>query len=216
MRNPNGHPFVAALLDPVMRPLEPLRDHVVPLATGRVLEVGVGTGLNLARYDPEQIDHVDGVDPDPHMLARAQPRAEEAPVSVTLHAVGAEALPFPDDHFDTVVCTFVMCTIPALDRALREMARVLRPDGRLLYVEHTVADGWMQWPQRALQPLWGRLAGGCHLARDPLTALREAGFEPDVPTGHGRHALNPAPIWRGTATLRDRSPDPSDSLTPPA
>jgi len=201
MRNPDGHPLIAATLDWVMRPLEPLRDRVVPLAAGRVLEVGVGTGLNLHRYDPEHVSSVDAIDPDPHMLARAEPRAATAPVPVRLHRIGAESLPFPDDHFDTVVCTFVMCTIPELDDALLELARVLHPDGRLLYVEHTRADGAIRHAQRALQPMWGVLAGGCQLERDPGESLRKAGFLTEAPHGHGRHALNLTPVWRGEARL---------------
>lgn len=201
MRNPNGHPVVAALLDWAMRPYEPLRDRVVPEATGAVLEVGVGTGLNLGRYDPAKVTRVDAVDPDPHMLSRAEPRAAASPVPITLHRTGAEDLPFPDDHFDTVVCTFVLCTIPDVHHALVELARVLKPTGRLLYVEHTVADGPIRHVQHLLQPLWGPLSGGCHLARDPGELLRAAGLEPGPPHGHGRHPLNLAPVWRGEARL---------------
>ncbi len=199
MRNPSGHPVVAFALDWVMKPFEPLRDRVVPEASGHVLEVGVGTGLNLDRYDPDKVSEVDAIDPDPHMLARAEARAAASPVPVRLHQAGAERLPFPDDHFDTVVCTFVLCTIPDVEGALAEMRRVLHPDGQLLYVEHTLADGAVRHVQHAVQPVWGMMSGGCHLNRDPHELLEQAGFSVEDPQGHGRNALNLTPIWRGRA-----------------
>lgn len=214
MRDPSGHPIVAATLDWVMRPLDPLREHVVPRARGKVLEVGVGTGLNLDRYDPSRVSEVDAIDPDPYMLARAEPRAARSPVPVRLHRTGAEALPFPDEHFDTVLCTFVLCTIPDVDAALAELHRVLRPDGQLLYVEHTVADGAIRHLQHAVQPVWGRVSGGCHLDRDPQELLRRAGFQVAAPHGHGRNALNLTPVWRGQAT-KAQAPTGSGAASPP-
>ncbi len=194
------HPIVAAVLDLAMRPLEPVRERVVPRASGRVLEIGVGTGLNAARYDPARIVELVGIEPDPHMLRRAAPRFEAAPYPSRLLQVGAEALPFDDTSFDEVVCTFTLCTIPEVERAVREMYRVLRPGGRLHFAEHTRSDYRpMHALQRGLQPAWGLFAGGCQLARDPVALLEGAGFELVEVHGHGRGPLNVTPVHRGLA-----------------
>lgn len=159
-----------------MRPLSRFRPRVVPLARGRVLEVGIGTGLNLAHYG-QGVDRVDGVEPDPHMRRRCRARLESVSVPVQLHAVGAEALPFDAETFDDVVCTFALCTIPDPASALREVHRVLRPGGRLLFAEHVVSrHGPARALQHALDPLWTRLAGGCHLTRCAASLVRDAGF----------------------------------------
>lgn len=200
MRRPEGHPVLAAILDTAMAPLAPMRDRVVPRAEGRVLEVGVGTGLNLERYDPALVDEVVAVDPDPHMLRRARPRAEAARVPVTLVEAGAEALPFPDGAFDSVVITFTLCTVPELDGVLAEVFRVLRAGGVVHFAEHDRADGATQAAlQRWIDPVWCRVAGGCHLDRQPVDALRRAGFVLDEVHDHGRGPLSLTPIHRGVA-----------------
>lgn len=166
--------MVAAIIDAVMLPLARLRPGVVGQATGRVLELGVGTGLNLAHY--HQGVHVHAVEPDPHMLRRARERARDLPFPVELLQVGAEALPFQDASFDTVVATFVFCTIPDPAAAAAEALRVLKPGGRLLFAEHVLATqpGWAAF-QRAVDPAWQSVAGGCSLARDPVALLLQAG-----------------------------------------
>ncbi len=185
-----GHPWLAAVLDVCMAPLRPARELVVPEATGAVLEVGVGTGLNFALY--RGIDELVGVDPDPHMLARARPRAAALPFPVTLHEVGAERLPLESSRFDTAVITFTLCTVPDPAAALAEVRRVLRPGGRLLFVEHTrsVQPGLAKL-QDTLTPLWKRLGGGCHLNRPAIDLVRRAGFE----------VTSTAPVWRERWTL---------------
>jgi len=194
MLRPDGHPVLAATLDWVMWPLDKLRPRVVSQAFGRVLELGVGTGLNLRHYVPEQVTRLDAIEPDPHMLSRARPRLEALPFPADLHQCGAEALPFADDHFDSIVCTFVMCTIPDLDSAIRELGRVLKPEGVLLLAEHTGSDhGLMRGLQGGIEPVWRHMAGGCHLTRDPVGLLRAAGFEGAV-RGSGRGPLNPTPV----------------------
>lgn len=154
------------------------RAKVVPAARGRVLEVGVGTGLNLPLYDPERVERVSGLDPAPEMLRRAAMTAREARVDVDLVPAGAEEIPFPDRSFDTVVTTYTLCTIPEPVAAAREMARVLKPDGRLLFCEHGVApeERVRRW-QRRVRPVWRRVSGGCHLDRDIPGILREGGFD---------------------------------------
>jgi ubiquinone/menaquinone biosynthesis C-methylase UbiE len=196
---PDGHPWLARVLDRTMRPLYPARRLVVPEARGRVLEVGVGTGLNFGLYGA--IDELKGVDPDPYMLERARPRAAALPFPVEIVQTGAERMPFTDDWFDTAVITFTLCTIPDPVAALAEVRRVLKPDGRVLFVEHTlsvqpVASRLQRW----LTPLWKRIGGGCHLDRPAVELIRAAGFEVSgVETVWGdRWTLTP--VYRGLAT----------------
>ncbi len=194
----DGHPWLARTLDFVMRPLYPARRLVVPEATGRVLEIGVGTGLNFGLY--RDVDALVGVDPDPFMLERARPRAAELPFPAELHQTGAERLPFVDASFDTVVITFTLCTIPDPDAALVEARRVLKPGGRLLFVEHTRSIQPMaRVLQDALTPLWKRLAGGCHMNRPALAMVERAGFRlrHTEPVWGERWTL--LPVYRGVA-----------------
>lgn len=190
--------MVAALCDVVMAPLAGMRRAVVADAGGAVLEIGVGTGLNLGLYDAARVESVVGVEPDPHMLRRARARADEAAVPVELTGDGAEALPFADGQFDTVVATWVFCTIPDPEAALAEIGRVLKPGGRLLFAEHTLATAPpMAAMQRALDPVWCRLAGGCHLTRDTLGSFRGSGLgELTVASSRGA-AWSPTPMHRG-------------------
>jgi ubiquinone/menaquinone biosynthesis C-methylase UbiE len=194
----DGHPWLARTLDFVMRPLYPARRLVVPEASGRVLEIGVGTGLNFGLY--HDVDALVGVDPDPYMLERARPRAAELPFPAELHQTGAERLPFADASFDTAVITFTLCTIPDPDAALVEARRVLKPGGRLLFVEHTRSIQPMaRVLQDALTPLWKRLAGGCHMNRHALAMVEAAGFRlrHTEPVWGERWTL--LPVYRGVA-----------------
>ena len=144
-------------------------------AHGRVLEVAVGTGLNLPHY-PKGTD-LTGVDLSPDMLARARVRAADLGIDATLTEASATRLPFPDDSFDTVVSTLVMCTVADPVRALREVRRVLRPDGQYLFLEHGGSDDedLARW-QRRFDPIWKHLAGGCHLSRHAPQLVADAGF----------------------------------------
>lgn len=161
-----------------------MRQRVVPLAHGRVLEVGIGTGLNMRYYDKSRVTHITGLDPALQLHPLAQERIAQAGLPVELIGLSAETIPRPDASFDTVVMTYTLCTIPDPHAALLEMRRVLTPQGRLLYCEHGHAPdaSVARWQDR-LQPLWGPLAGGCHLGRDIPALLRAAGFTlPDVQT----------------------------------
>ena len=154
------------------------RRKVVPMATGRVLEVGIGTGLNLPFYDPAKVQSLVGVDPAEQMHALAQKRSERAGLAVELVHLSAEALPLASASFDSVVCTYTLCSIEDPLAALREMRRVLKPNGRLLFAEHGLApDASVSRWQRRLEPYWRQLAGGCRLTRDVPELLREAGFQ---------------------------------------
>ena len=149
-------------------------------AGGRVLEVGVGTGANFRHYPPDVLS-VTAVEPSGGMNRRAARQRAEARVPVRRVAGSAEALPFPDAVFDTAVAVFVLCTIPNPARALQEIRRVLVPDGRLLFLEHVRApDAGVERWQRRLQPVWGRIACGCVLARDTERRIVEAGFRLNV------------------------------------
>jgi ubiquinone/menaquinone biosynthesis C-methylase UbiE len=153
------------------------RRQVVPGAHGRVLEIGVGTGRNLAFYDRSRVTRLVGVDPALQMHRLAQKRSRLAGIEVELMGLSAEQLPTDDASFDTVVCTYTLCSIPDAAQALSEVRRVLVPGGKLLFCEHGRApDASVRRWQERLQPLWGTLAGGCHLGRDIPGLLDAAGF----------------------------------------
>lgn len=159
------------------KPIAKQRAKVVPRAEGRVLELGMGGGLNLAFYDPAKVSVVEGVDPSAELraLAEAAPRPEG--LKVALQAGRAEALPFEDNSFDTVVCTFTLCSVGDGAAALAEARRVLKPTGSFLFCEHGLAPDAdvVKW-QRRIEPVWKALAGGCHLTRPVSTAITAAGF----------------------------------------
>jgi ubiquinone/menaquinone biosynthesis C-methylase UbiE len=159
--------------EPVMQE----RRKVIPRATGRVLEVGIGSGLNLSLYDRERVDRVWALDPSDVLLEHAQARTSSGSVDVRLLAGSAEDIPFADAAFDTVVSTYTMCTIPNLRRALGEMRRVLRRGGRLLFSEHGLSpDGRVARWQRWLSPCWCFLSGGCNVNRPIARFIEDAGF----------------------------------------
>ena len=151
------------------------RAQVVPLAEGEVLEIGIGSGLNLSFYDPARVQRIVGVDPSADMQKLARQRAEQISIPVEMIALELGQIQAEDARFDSIVCTFTLCTIPDAIAALREMRRVLKPGGKLLFSEHGLAPdaSVVRWQNR-LTPLWKPLAGGCHLNRD-IPALLEAG-----------------------------------------
>ena len=163
-----------------VRPVRRQRQKVVPLARGRVLEIGIGTGLNLEHYDRARILQIVGLDPGLEMHPQARRRSRRAGIEVELVGLSAERIPYDDASFDTVLVTFALCTIAEPLDALKEMRRVLKPGGRLIFCEHGLApDAAVRRWQRRLTPLWSRLAGGCHLDRDIPLLLQEAGFRTD-------------------------------------
>ena len=158
-------------------PMMKQRAKIVPLAQGKVLELGVGMGLNLALYDATKVASVAGVDPAAELRAQAMAAPRDPRLNVTIADGTAEALPFEDGAFDTVVCTFTLCSVHTPAAALAQARRVLKPGGRLLYCEHGLAPDpdVAKW-QRRIEPLWKRLAGGCHLTRPVTRAIADAGF----------------------------------------
>jgi len=156
------------------------RKRWIPRAHGEVLELGVGSGLNLAFYDAAKVAKVTGLDPSAPLLARAAQRVASAPVPTELVLGQAEQLPFPDRAFDSAVITYSLCSVDDPERALAELRRVLRLGGELVFVEHGLApDPRTQRWQRWLTPAWRRVGGGCRLDRDVPAILRDAGFRSD-------------------------------------
>ena len=169
------------------------RQLIVPLARGRVLEVGIGTGLNMPWYDKTRVTHITGLDPALELHPRARERIAEAGLEVDLVGVSAEQIPRPAASLDTVLVTYTLCTSPNPRAALREMRRVLAPGGQLLLCEHGRApDASVRRWQERLQPLWGKVAGGCHLGRDIPALLQDAGFS--LSDLHTRYLPGPRPF----------------------
>ncbi len=161
-----------------MKAVQRQRHRVIPLAQGQVLEVGIGTGLNLAHYNRAKVTKVVGLDPGLEMLSLAQKRLEKIGVPVELVSLSAEKIPFEAGTFETVVVTYSLCTIPDPVVALKEMRRVLKPGGKLIFCEHGLApDPSVRRWQTRLTPLWSKLAGGCHLNRDIPALIKEAEFQ---------------------------------------
>lgn len=157
--------------------LRELRREVLATATGRTIDIGAGTGANLSLY-PRAVSELVLAEPDPHMLNKLRPRLSEASTSAEVVQAGAEALPFEDASFDTAVFTLVLCTVPNPAAALTETARVLKPGGRLLFVEHVRADdpGLARWQDRLERP-WYYFGDGCHCNRDTASLIGAAPFE---------------------------------------
>ena len=152
------------------------RSRVIPAARGRVLEIGIGSGLNLPYYT-HQVDAVIGVDPSTALLAMARKAAREMTIPVEFVTRGAEEMPFDDRSFDTVVSTWSLCTIPGVGEALAEVRRVLKPGGELVFIEHGRAPERrvLAW-QDFLNPVWRRCAGGCNLNRPIDRLIAQGGF----------------------------------------
>jgi ubiquinone/menaquinone biosynthesis C-methylase UbiE len=185
------------------RNLAAYRGRIIPAAEGRVLEIGIGSGLNLPYYS-RNVTHVIGLEPSPRLLAMAR-RVEQAGCgSIQLIEGSAEAIPLNDASVDTVVTTWTLCSIPDAPRALRDMRRVLRPGGRLLFVEHGRApDPNVVWWQDRLTPVWKRLGGGCHLNRPIGTLIKDAGFQFDrLETGYMRGPKPMTFMYEGSARAR--------------
>jgi SAM-dependent methyltransferase len=152
------------------------RSEVIPGAAGRVLEVGIGSGLNFPFYSAA-VSQVWGIDPSPELLGMARAKVAALPYPVELLCGSAEALPLEDASADTAVLTWTLCSIPNPSRALRELRRVLKPGGSLLFVEHGLSpDPTVRAWQGRLNPLWKRIAGGCNLNREIDELIAGAGF----------------------------------------
>jgi ubiquinone/menaquinone biosynthesis C-methylase UbiE len=168
------------------------RRRTIPAAAGRVLEIGAGSGLNLRFYGGE-VQHLYALDPSTRLLEMARKKRPAAEFPVEYLDASAEELPLDSGSIDTVVSTWTLCSVPDAARALREARRVLKPGGLLLFTEHGFApDPRVQAWQRRLDPLWSRVAGGCHLDRRIDRLIREAGF--DIAEMTNEYLKGPRPI----------------------
>jgi ubiquinone/menaquinone biosynthesis C-methylase UbiE len=160
------------------KPVARQREKVVPLAEGRVLEIGIGSGLNLPFYDKTKVDEIWGLDPSEELSGMARTVATQEGMKVNFISSGAEEIPLPDDHFDSVLITYTMCTIPEVIRANREIRRVLKDQGKMIFCEHGVApdDNIRKW-QKRINPFWGKIAGGCNINRNIPSLIQESGFD---------------------------------------
>jgi SAM-dependent methyltransferase len=183
--------------------LREMRHQVLAGASGRTVDVGAGTGVNVELFPPAVTELV-LAEPDPHMLRKLRPKLSEVSRDAAVVQAPAEELPFEDDSFDTAVFTLVLCTVPDPQAALAEAARVLRPGGKLLFVEHVRAEepGLARWQDRLERP-WRFLADGCHCNRNTLATLAASRFELGA-VEHDRTPKAPpivSPLIRGRARL---------------
>ncbi len=182
-----------------------IRARWVPGATGRVLEIGAGSGLNFPFYSPNRVERLVALEPSAALRRKAGPTAEQLAVPVEWVDCGAEDIPLEDASIDTVVVTYTLCSIEDDRRALAEMRRVLRPGGLLIFSEHGAAPEArvLRW-QRRLTPLWRKVAGGCHLDRATTERVRASGFVlEEVESGY----LSRGPRWASFNTAgRARRP----------
>jgi ubiquinone/menaquinone biosynthesis C-methylase UbiE len=161
-----------------LKPTMKQREKVVPLAEGRVLEIGIGSGLNIPFYAAHKIKHLWGLDPSSEMWSIARKNAAQHHIDVEFIQSGAEAIPLDSNSADTVVMTYTMCTIPEVRSALDEIRRVLKPGGKLVFCEHGLApDKDVQRWQNRLNPAWKILGGGCNLNRPIPQLLQQSGFK---------------------------------------
>jgi SAM-dependent methyltransferase len=185
------------------RNLAAYRSRVVPAAEGRVLEIGIGSGLNLPYYS-RNVQDVIGLDPSPKLLGMADRAKGTCSRPISLIEGSAEAIPLENGSVDTVVTTWTLCSVPDVAGALQEMRRVLRPSGHLLFVEHGRASdpnvvGW----QDRLTPIWKRISGGCHLNRTIDALIEAAGFQFDrLETGYMRGPRLMTFMYEGSAHPR--------------
>ncbi len=160
-----------------IKPVRMQREKVIPRATGKVLEIGIGTGLNMQHYDKSRVEKIWGLDPALQMHRLAAKRIRRAGLDVELVGLPAEQIPMQDASFDSIVCTYTLCTIPDPHKALEEMRRVLKPGASLIFCEHGQApDASVARWQARLNPIWRPLAGGCNLDRPVPKLLADAGF----------------------------------------
>lgn len=155
-----------------------LRSQIVPMARGAVFEIGCGGGINQQFYNQSAIDSYSGIDPGAKLLDYARAEAAKKGWAVDIREGVGEAIPYADESFDTVVCTYTLCSVQNQVQVLAELRRILKPGGRLLYLEHGRAPdaGVAKWQDR-IEPVWKPLAGGCHLTRPITSAVREQGFD---------------------------------------
>lgn len=157
--------------------IESLRKKMVPLAGGKILEIGMGSGLNLPFYDPSKVKHLYGLEPSDTLRKMAEKNAERLPFPVGFISLPGEEIPLETGSMDTVLVTYTLCTIPDIHRALGQMHRVLKPGGKLIFCDHGLAPdaGIRKWQER-INPVWNRISGGCCLNRPISDLILHNGF----------------------------------------
>lgn len=160
------------------KPVRKQREKIVPLAEGDVLEIGIGSGLNLPWYDKSKVRKIWGLEPSAEMRRKARKQLAGRGLDLEFIDLPGEEIPLPDSSVDTVLVTYTLCTIPDAVKALEGMRRVLKPGGQLLFCEHGRApdERVRQWQDRVNKP-WGKFTGGCNINRDILALIRSAGFK---------------------------------------
>jgi ubiquinone/menaquinone biosynthesis C-methylase UbiE len=154
------------------------RSRIVPQAAGDVLELGCGGGINMPFYEPAKIKSFSGLDPSAALLERSREAAQTMGMTADIRGGLGEAMPFADACFDTILVTFTLCSVDDQMQVLREMRRVLRPEGKVLFLEHGSApDANVRKWQRRIEPVWKRIGGNCHLTRAISGAYEAAGFK---------------------------------------
>ena len=160
------------------KPINYQRDKIVPLAEGVVLDIGIGSGLNIPFYNKTKIKQLYGLDPSKELLDIAKSVAKKENLEIEFLECGAESIPLPDKSIDTVLMTYTMCTITDVALSNSEIIRVLKDDGKLLFCEHGLAPdkNIAKW-QKRINPLWSKIAGGCNLNRDIPNLISSSGFK---------------------------------------
>ena len=160
------------------KPINYQRDKLVPYAKGIVLDIGIGSGLNIPFYNKSNINHLYGLDPSPELLETAMKVAKTHELEIEFLECGAESIPLADNSIDTIVITYTMCTIPDISLSNAEMFRVLKPNGKLLFCEHGIApdESVAKW-QKIINPVWNKIAGGCNLNRDIPRLIKSSGLK---------------------------------------
>src|SRR5215471_12841957 len=171
------YPHLVSLLgDP--KPIREVRQRVVPLAQGKVLEIGVGPGVNFAHYDPARVGKVYALEPNPGMMRLAEQQRRRVELDIEFLGLPGEHIPLEDSAVDTVVSTFTLCTIPGVLEAIQGMARVLKSGGKLIFFEHGLSPDprvrrWQRWSE----PIPHCVFEGCHLTRDIPSLIAQSGFQ---------------------------------------
>ena len=159
-------------------PITKQREKIVPLAEGVVLEIGIGSGQNLPHYNANKVSKIIGVDPDEQIWKHSEKRRAACPIEIERIGLSGEDIPLEKNTVDSVVVTYSLCTIPDPVKALNEMKRILKPGGKILFSEHGKApDGNVHRWQNRLDPVWKKIAGGCHSGRDIPALFRQANLK---------------------------------------
>ena len=160
------------------KPINYQRKKIVPNASGNILEIGIGSGLNLPFYEKSKIENLYGIDPSGELCEMAKKTASNNEIDLNLLINGAEEIELPKNSIDTVVMTYTLCTIPNPTDALKEIKRVMKADAKMLFCEHGTAPdkNIIKWQNR-INPIWGKLFGGCNINRDIPNILKESGFK---------------------------------------